>query len=177
MRPRKVWLSGVVVVVLIFVLRLRCRDCGRTSTVLPSFLHPRKRYGLLDIQAVLVERLVREASHRQVDRVVARGWNGPAQSTQRSWLLGFACQADRWLASATEWLSKRSGEMAVGRRVTGGGAAGLLSMGLQCVDWFREASGSAPCSQEDFLALLWLWGSSRVRTLLLAPTTRCREGP
>lgn len=174
-RARGVWRAGVAVAIVIYVWRLRCREpgCRATFTVLPSFLHPLKRYLLEQVEAAVVPRFVEPCSYRDLERRVP---HTPSASTQRDWCRGFAASAERWLEELTTWLARINPAMVLVRRAEVGDAAGLLAMALQSADWVDEFSARRGSPRNRLLEHLWLWGAERVAQPLLA-STRCRAGP
>lgn len=76
--------------------RVRCRVCGVTDALLPSFLHLFRRYGLPLIQKAIT--LALDAGLWGDALADAVGpYHAPAPSTIREWLWSFALSADRLL--------------------------------------------------------------------------------
>lgn len=76
--------------------RLRCRACGRTFGVLPSFLVPHRHYSAGLIQRVLGLRHQLGFSRRQLS---VRFQGVPALSTCLAWLRSFGAGAQLWLSA------------------------------------------------------------------------------
>ena len=171
-RTRGVWLAAAVIVVVIFVRRLSCACCGKCFTVLPCFLHPRRRYALEVIESTVVERFVDEASFSALESVPC----GPAPSTQRDWCKAISLHAELWLSALTGWLARLHAGMVVPCRVYRSEVSGLLATALQSSDWCAGIQEVAEVLPGQLLQRLWLWGHERVQHDLLPPT-RGRAGP
>lgn len=171
-RARCVWLGGRAVAVEITVRRLRCRGCSRTFTVLPCFVHPRRRYALQDVQDVVVARFIEGHSFSKIEDCLI----ACAPSTQRDWCKAFSVHASVWLASLMAWLSQLNAGATLPVRTRSGSAPGLLAAAVHCFDWIDDLVAGHGSAADRLLESLWLWGSSRVKVPLLA-STRCRAGP
>lgn len=170
-RERKVRLSAALVVV-IYVARLLCGACGKALTVLPSFMHPYRRYALEVIQPVVVLRHGEQRSYRAIERALV----SPAPSTQREWSNAWAASSATWLSSLGAWFAKMNPKTTLDRLVEGGSAAGLLATALHFCDWLIEFEPGRRFSRDKIVESLWLWGARHVGEVLIHPT-RCRAGP
>lgn len=85
------------------ILRCRCRACGHTLGVLPSFLVPHRHYSAGLIQMVLALRHQARLSRRQLG---ARFQGVPALSTCLAWLRAFGANAQLWLKSLLATLTR-----------------------------------------------------------------------
>lgn len=179
-RKRSVWLTKSAFAIFIYVRRLKCsmrkggvkRGCGRTFTVLPSFLHPFRRYALREIQPVLQRRFVEKLSYGAMERSSST----PAASTQRDWVRSFTLSACFWLQIFVSKFAELNPGMALPRFLEQGSQAGLLAFAIICADWLRVQQARSLVEKTEVIEVLWLWGSLAVKRLLLPPT-RCRAGP
>lgn len=77
------------------VQRIRCKDCGRTHSLLPDFLHPYRHYVLALLQRIVSLYILAGVS---IDGLMERLLGqGPVRSTVREWLTAFAYGAGRLL--------------------------------------------------------------------------------
>lgn len=156
----------------IYVRRLCCKACDDTFTVLPSCLLPLRRYCLEVVEQVVRLRFLERLSFRAMERRLAH----PAASTHRDWVQAFGMAARAWLTGLAGWLSRHRPVMTLTRPVESDAAAGLLAMGVQCLDWLCQHNPGRHPARRGLLEGLWLWGASRMKRSLLFPT-RCRAGP
>lgn len=171
-RARVAWLSlGAVLEV--FVRRLLCSCCGRSFTVLPSFLHPRRRYVLEVIEETVAARFD-EPMASFADLEAPPG--GPAGATQRDWCTSMSLSAGLWLSQLTCWLASRNPSVLLSSRARRSVVAGLLALMVHSVEWSAGLLDTTPLRSGEVLERLWLWGNSIVCSDLLPPT-RCRAGP
>jgi len=167
-----VWTSSHAHAIGIHVRRLKCSACGATFTVLPSFLHPFRRYPLATIQEIVVQRHGEKRTYREIEDALP----SPAASTQREWADAWEVSAPGWLSILTAWFSTVDPTITLDRHVSGGEAAGLVATALHCLDWLANFLLLRHSVSDRLLETLWLWGAARVGQLLLHPT-RCRAGP
>ena len=162
---------------ILYLRRLKCLKrkggCDATCTVLPSFLHPRRRYLLEEIQPVLKLRFVEEQSYRKMEESLP---SPPAPSTQRDWVRSYSLAAGFWLLNLVSWFVRMNPGMALSRSLEKGAPAGLLAQAVLCLDWQLNRRGLPLVEERRVLEGLWLWGSRNLGGLLLPPT-RCRAGP
>jgi hypothetical protein len=85
------------------VPRLRCKACGRTFGVLPSFLIPGRHYSACRMQRVLSLRHQLGLSRR---KLAAQLQGLPALSTCLAWLRAFAARAELWLSALLAALAR-----------------------------------------------------------------------
>jgi len=83
--------------------RFRCRACGHTCGVLPSFLAPRRHYSAGLIQRVLSLHEQLGLSRRQLS---ARFHGVPALSTCLAWIRAFGAKAHLWLNALLSALTR-----------------------------------------------------------------------
>lgn len=170
LRARGVWLAALMLAVTIWVRRLRCSParggCGGVFTVLPSFVHPYKRYALEVAQPVVVERFLNRLSFLKLEEAV----KGPSPSTQRNWVRAFAQAAGPWLKQVAHCWARWVPEMALPRWVESGAPAGLLACATLCLDDVRREMGLGPVQESELLSSLWSWGAERLDRLLFPPT-------
>ena len=170
LRKRNIWLLLAVMALVIYVRRLRCPPrrggCGGVFTVLPSFVHPFKRYLLQAMEPVVMERFVKLRALRTLEEVL----EGPAPSTQRNWLRAFREAAGPWLEQLARRWARLIPEMALPRQVESGAPAGLLACAALCLDNVRAELGLGPVQESELLSSLWSWGAERLDRLLFPPT-------
>jgi hypothetical protein len=160
-------------VVEIFVRRLRCTCCRHTFTVLPSFLHPRRRFVLNTIEETVSARFVEpRASFAALEAPPG----GPTPSTQRDWCESISLSAEDWLSELTQWLAKLNPTVVISTQALYCTVAGLLALMVHAAEWSGEMVVSSPVQKGEILERLWLWGNTIVGRDLL-PSTRCRAGP
>ena len=168
-RLRGVWLRAGTTAIEIFVRRLKCVRCPKarpgarssTFTVLPSFVHPFKRYLLSEMEDVVQQRFTTGHSFSKIERANPR----PAPSTQRAWCQSFRAAAPSWLPSLIAWLVPRR-PVALIRPVTRDAAVGLLAMAVHALEVWDVAL-DASC---QVLPPLWTWGGTGGCCALLPPT-------
>jgi len=168
-RSRGAWAHDNAKVLELFVLRLICRGCpgrepGRKSatfTVLMSFLYPRKRYVLAEIEEILHERFGEEKSFS----ALAQSRPVPSPSTQREWCQAFLRAAPLWLPALLAWLIPRV-PTTLPRPVTRDAAVALLAVAVQAL----AVWGPSPAAEPSVLVPLWTWGATRRQPALLPPT-------
>lgn len=172
-RRRVAWLA--LVALLLYVRRLRCASragCGATFTVLPHFLHPRRRYVLDEFQRSIDARVGEGQSFAAMEKELPEP---PAPSTRREWVTAFEAAAARWLAELTGWFTKWNPAAVLARASEKGPAPGLVAMAIPALDWIRSQRGQPPVDKSLWLQELWLWGA--VRCGQLFGPTRNRAGP
>jgi hypothetical protein len=84
------------------IQRIRCKDCGRTHSLLPDFLHPYRHYVIYLQQHVVSLYLLDGLGwERLMDRLPK---SGLARSTVREWIYAFAYGAGELLL---DWLRRQ----------------------------------------------------------------------
>jgi hypothetical protein len=169
-RRRTVWLRNGATGIELYVRRFACKGCPAAApgcnsvifTMLPAFVHPRKRYPLSEIDPIIRDRFVGDVSFT----VTERRYSSPARSTQHSWCQGFRSAAPLWLPTLTAWLSDRRPTTLI-RSVTKDDAVALLVMTVLALSVWLPHRGEA---EECLLRLLWTWGGPRCGLDLLPPT-------
>jgi hypothetical protein len=171
-RARVAWLSTGEALE-IFVRRLRCSCCRHSFTVLPSFLHPRRRYVLETIEETVVARFVEpKATFLEMESPPG----GPASATQRDWCKSISLSGDSWFSGLTHWLATVDRTLVLSFRAQLCAVAGLFALMVHSSLWSDDLLDTRSLRQGEVLERLWLWGNSIIRTDLLPPT-RCRAGP
>jgi hypothetical protein len=158
----------------LFVRRIKClarQGCRVIFTVLPSFLHSRRRCWLPEVAPLLEGRFVEELSLGQI----ARRFPSVASSTMRELVRAFTVSAPAWLTELCQRFASSNPEMVLVRDAEKGGPRGLVAMAVHALDWFRSARNRSPLDQSRWLEELCLWGSVRPLQLLLSP--HIRAGP
>jgi len=148
------------------IKRWLCKACGRTVSVLPSFLLRYRQYLLRVIGAVLALRYEGLVSWAAMLGQIA-GSGCPALRTIQRWCGSYEEQAERWLKAVQEWLAQQdslSGWLdAQGEalRVSNPEQA-LLAASEHLLAWGRsQRVEMAEYSLEKRLNFLWLWGANR----------------
>jgi transposase-like protein len=91
---RWVWLSGDKAYWL-RIQRVRCKECGRTHSLLPDFLHPHRYYVLDLLQQVVTLYLMAGLGFGRLMKRLPE--TGPVRSTVREWVRAFAYGAGHLL--------------------------------------------------------------------------------
>jgi transposase-like protein len=148
----------------LLIKRWRCKECGRTVSVLPSFLLRYRQYLLRVIGAVLTLRYEGLASWAAILANVAEiGY--PALRTIQRWCRSFREQAGRWLKAVQEWLAQqdsRSGWLdAQGDALKAGSPEqALLAASEHLLAWGKSHQAEiAEYGLDKRLHFLWLWGA------------------
>lgn len=148
------------------IKRWRCKACGRTVSMLPSFLLRYRHYLLRVIEAVLALRFEKLASWAMILAQLA-GSGYPAMRTIQRWCKSFAEQAEGWLKAVQEWLAQqdsRSGWLdAQGEtlRAENPGQA-LLAASEHLLAWGKSQWAElAEYGLEKRLEFVWLWGANQ----------------
>jgi hypothetical protein len=84
------------------IQRVMCVVCGVTDALLPTWLHPFRRYWGLMIQATITLALDRGVWGQALVDVIAR-YNQPVPATLREWVWSFVLSAQAWLIA---WLQR-----------------------------------------------------------------------
>jgi hypothetical protein len=148
------------------IKRWLCKACGRTASVLPSFLVGYRHYLLRVIEAVLALRMEGLASWAVI-LVKCGGGGYPALRTMQRWCGSFGGQAERWLKAVQEWLAQqdsRSGWLdAQGEALRAGSPAqALLAVSEHLLAWGKSQWAElTEYGLEKRLSFLWLWGANQ----------------
>jgi hypothetical protein len=137
------------------IRRWKCKDCGKTISLLPSFLHRHRHYALVVIEAVLRGRL--EGSRPWSELVPSAT---PSQRSMRRWLAAFVAQALGWLAALMSALALVLPVLGAldPHGPHGGGdnpAVAVLALSITFAGWVDPGSANAPGSA---LRVMWRWG-------------------
>jgi len=148
------------------IKRWRCKECGRTASVLPDFLLRYRQYLLRVIGAVLALRYEGLASWAAILGQVS-GSSYPALRTLQRWCTSFGEQASRWQKAVQEWLAQqdsRSGWLdAQGEALQADSSEqALLAASEHLLAWGKsQRVEMAEYGLDKRLHFLWLWGAKR----------------
>jgi hypothetical protein len=130
------------------IRRWRCKGCGKTISLLPSFLHRHRHYALTVIEVVLRERL--ELGTPWPCLTVS---GTPSPRSMRRWLAAFSAQALGWLAALLKILAQIAPLLGAlnphGR--SDNPAVMVLALGATVAGWLDPGT-------DDPLRVLWRWG-------------------
>lgn len=148
------------------IKRWRCKECGRTVSVLPNFLLRYRQYLLRVIDVALALRFEGLGSWAAIlARVVCSGY--PALRTLQRWCASFGEQAERWLAAVQEWLAQQdslSGWLdAQGEALQADSSEqALLKASEHLLAWGElQWVELADYGLDKRMEFLWLWGANR----------------
>jgi hypothetical protein len=150
----------------LLIKRWRCKECGRTNSVLPNFLLRYRQYLLRVIGTVLALRHEELASWAVILADLA-GSGYPAVRTIQRWCASFQEQAGRWLKAVQEWLAaqdSRSGWLdAQGEALQSDNSEqALLAASEHLLAWGKtQRVELAEDGLDKRLHFLWLWGANR----------------
>jgi hypothetical protein len=153
------------------IKRWRCKECGRTVSVLPNFLLRYRQYLLGVIGAALAlryEEAVAKPPSSWAAILADLATSGyPALRTIQRWCTSFREQAGRWLKAVQEWLAQqdsRSGWLdAQGEALKAGSPEqALLKASEHLLAWGKSQwAEMAEYGLEKRLSFLWLWGANQ----------------
>lgn len=150
----------------LLIKRWRCKECGRTVSVLPNFLLSYRQYLLRVIEAVLALRHEGLVSWAAIlGNVAETGY--PALRTLQRWCASFGEQSPGWLKAVQEWLAQqdsRSGWLdAQGEALQADSSEqALLAASEHLLAWGKsQRAEMAEYGLEKRLHFLWLWGANR----------------
>lgn len=145
------------------IQRWYCRQCGKTVSVLPSFLLRFRHYLVVVIQGVVVSRYEQARSWSQVEaQATVDGL--PSMRTVGRWCRSFAEQAPGWLARVQQTLAQQDSASPwldpLGEAAHAGAAPrALLQAAVHLLAW---AQSRWRALQSDGLiarlSALWQWG-------------------
>ncbi len=148
------------------IKRWRCKECGRTVSVLPSFLLRYRQYLLRVIEAVL--RLRYEEQGSWAAMLADLGASGyPVLRTIQRWSVSFGGQAEHWLKVVQEWLAQQDSRS---RWLDAQGEAlkasrpeqALLKASEHLLAWGKwQWVELGEYGLEKRLEFLWLWGAGQ----------------
>ena len=150
----------------LLIRRWRCKECGRTVSVLPNFLLRYRQYLLRVIGTVLALRFEGQASWAALLADLASS-GYPALRTIQRWCASIREQAGRWLKAVQEWLAQqdsRSGWLdAQGDALKAGSPEqALLAASEHLLAWGKsQRAEMAEYGLDKRLHFLWLWGANR----------------
>jgi transposase-like protein len=148
------------------IRRWRCKACGVTISMLPSFLLCHRWYLLAVIQACVLARLEGHASWREVSAACAVA-GAPSLRTLKRWCRALAQQAPAWLAAILVTLAAHDPAAplldALGPAAEKQAApAALLAATLHLLAWAKTRWAElARYGLNDRLRFLWHWGYAR----------------
>jgi transposase-like protein len=153
----------------VYVLRIKrwyCKACGRTVSLLPSFLLRFRHYLLDVIQSVVVTRFEDAASWTQVAQTCAVE-EAPSARTMRRWCDALAEHASVWGAAIQQTLAQQDSAspwLDPWGEAAGPGEAprALLEAALHLLAWAKTRwSEVASYGLADRLRFVWHWGAGR----------------
>lgn len=148
------------------IKRWLCKECGRTNSVLPSFLLRHRHYLLRVIEVELVRRFEGQASWAVILAEYA-GSGYPALRTLQRWCATFGEQAQRWLKAVQEWLAQQDSHSgwldAQGEALQADSPEqALLTASEHLLAWAKSQWAElAEYGLEKRLSFLWQWGASQ----------------
>lgn len=143
--------------------------CGKTFTLLPSFLYPLFHYGLEQIQPVLFGRFVENppVSWRRLGVICKPAW----ESTLRRWSEAFKRCAQSWSEGLLKSFAHLRSEFAVPRSLGETPEKAALDLAALVLDWRERNATGKGLEQSMVLQRLWGWGSYHLKIpLFLSPT-------
>ena len=151
------------------IKRWLCKVCGRTVSILPSFLLSFRHYLLAVIQKVVTARFEKQASWGQIEQQCTndQGERLPSERTIRRWCRSFAAQSPRWLAAVQEKLAQHDATLPLldplGEVTAAPTPAGALPHGAsQLLAWAKTRwDAVAGYGLNDRLRFLWHWGHAQ----------------
>ena len=145
-----VWIGGTAEA--LEVRRLECQECGRTTSLLPDFLHRYRHYGLEVIEQVVSARVEEGVSWSAMAQRYSRD-GAPSLRTMRRWYSAFVQQALVWLTALLralalvlpllEALDPHTTVLAEARQV--------LVLGRRFAHWLEQ-------NNTNWWQVMWRWG-------------------
>jgi Domain of unknown function (DUF6431) len=145
-----VWIGGTAQE--LEVRRLECQECGRTTSLLPDFLHRYRHYGLEVIEQVVSARVEEGVSWSVMAQRYSRD-GAPSLRTMRRWYSAFVQQALVWLTALLralalvqpllQALDPHATSLAEARQV--------LVLGARLANWLEQ-------NNKNWWRVLWRWG-------------------
>jgi hypothetical protein len=143
--------------------------CGKTITLLPSFVYPFRHYGFEQIQPVLFGRCVEspQISWRELGIICKPAW----ESTLRGWLKAFRGCAQLWSEGLLKSFAHIRSEFALPRSLGETAEKAVLDLATLFLDWRERNATGKGLESSMVLQRLWGWGSHHLKIpLLLSPT-------
>jgi hypothetical protein len=136
----------------VWIRRWKCTGCGKTISLLPSFLHRHRHYALAVIEAVLRGRLERGTP-----------WSGlapsatPSQRSMRRWMTAFVAQALNWLTALLSALARVLPLLGAldPHGAPQNPAVTVLALSATFADWLDPGRADGPGGA---VRVLWRWG-------------------
>lgn len=151
---------------LIRIKRWKCKACGKTVSVLPSFLLRFRHYLLEVIANALALRLEKQASWAEV-RAGCSSAGMPGEQTIRRWCASYSEQAGRWLGAVQSTLAQQDslstwldahGESP---QAQSAGQA-LLTASEHLLSWAKtQWAQLTSYGLEKRMQFLWFWGAGQ----------------
>jgi len=145
-----VWIGGTAEA--LEVRRLECQGCGRTTSLLPDFLHRYRHYGLEVIEQVVSARVEEGVSWSAMAQRYSRD-GAPSLRTMRRWHSAFVQQALVWLTALLralalvlpllQALDPHATTLAETRQV--------LMLGRRFAHWLEQ-------NNTNWWQVMWRWG-------------------
>ena len=145
-----VWIGGTAQE--LEVRRLECQECGRTTSLLPDFLHRYRHYGLEVIEQVVSARVEEGVSWSVMAQRYSRD-GAPSLRTMRRWHSAFVQQALVWLTALLralalvlpllQALDPHATTLAETRQV--------LMLGRRFAHWLEQ-------NNTNWWQVMWRWG-------------------
>ena len=151
---------------LIRIKRWKCKACGKTVSVLPSFVLRFRHYLLEVIANALALRFENQASWAEV-RAGCSSAGMPGEQTIRRWCVSYGEQAERWLGTVQSTLAKQDslstwldahGESAQAQNT----GQALLTASEHLLGWAKmEWAQLSNYGLKKRLQFWWFWGSGQ----------------
>jgi len=145
-----VWIGGTAQD--LEVRRLECQGCGRTTSLLPDFLHRYRHYGLEVIEQVVSAHVEEGVSWSKMAQRYSRD-GAPSLRTMRRWCAAFVQQALAWLTALLralalvlpllQALDPHTAALTVARQV--------LVLGSRLAYWLEQ-------NNTNWWRVMWRWG-------------------
>lgn len=149
----------------VWIKRWKCKECGKTMSVLPDFLLSFRHYGVGVIESVLEARYETKLSWARV-KGKCSPMELPSLRTMQRWCRAFGGEASRWLGAVQEALAQQdSGSCWLdpqGEALQGQNAAeALLIASEHLLAWGKTRWAEvAGYSRAERLRFVWLWGAN-----------------
>ena len=148
------------------IKRWRCKVCGKTVSVLPSFLLRYRHYLLEVIQLVLSSRFEKTAYWEEV--IAKHSHQGlPAKRTVQRWCASYGEQAGRWLGAVQSTLAQQDslstwldahGEAPQAQNA----GQALLTASEHLLGWAKtQWAQLSDYGLEKRMQFLWFWGAGQ----------------
>ncbi len=145
--------------------------CGKTFTLVPSWLYPYFSYSLEQICPVLLGRfgVTPPTSWRELARRHPAG-----DRTLMRWCDAFAGTAARWSEELNAVYAEIRQEFALPASITQGSASAVLHLAGLFLDWKERTETGQRLEEHVLLQRLWAWGNARLKIPLFLSTTNVK---